>query len=193
MSADSEPVSDGRPQRLRPPELIDLDRIQLYRIRSADGPAMAAATRANVEHLAPRIRWGTIEGTTLEAQQLRCDQAERGWLDGSLYAWALREHPGGPIIGGCGLHNRVGPGALEIGYWLDEAHTGRGLITAAVERLTAIGLGLPGVNRIELHIDQANQPSSAVARRLGYRLEEVRDAEPWGAADSGRLQIWVRP
>lgn len=178
---------------VRPPELIDLGRVQLYRFRSADGPAMAAATRANVEHLRPRIRWGTIEGTSLAAQQARADQAEAGWADGSLFAWVLREQPGGPIIGGCGLHNRVGTGALEIGYWLDAGHTGHGLMTTCVDALTAIGLALAGVTRIELHIDQANLASSAVAKRLGYRLAESRDAEPWGAEDSGRLQIWVRP
>lgn len=178
---------------VRPPELIDLGQIQLYRVRSADGPAMAAATRANVEHLRPRIRWGTIEGTSMEVQQARADQAESGWLDGSLFAWALREQPGGPIIGGCGLHNRVGDGALEIGYWLDAGHTGRGLMTAAVAAITEVGLALPGVTRTELHIDAANAASSAVARRLGYRLTETRDAEPWGAEDSGRLQIWVLP
>lgn len=176
-----------------PPELIDLGRVRLHRVRSGDGPAMAAATRANVDHLGPRIRWGTIEGTSLEFQQDRCDQAERGWLDGSLFAWAIREEPGGPIIGGCGLHNRVGAGALEIGYWLDAGHTGRGLITDAVRELTAIALAMPGIARVELHIDEANPASSAVARRLGYRLDEVRDAEPWGAADSGRLQIWATP
>lgn len=190
MSAESH---DFGALSVRPPELIDLGGIQLYRFRSADGPAMAAATRANVDHLRPRIRWGTIEGTSVEFQQERADQAEAGWLDGSLFAWALREHPDGPIIGGCGLHNRVGSGALEIGYWLDAGHTGRGLMTAAVAAITEIGLTLPGVTRIELHIDEANAASSAVARRLGYRLAETRDAEPWGAEDSGRLQIWVRP
>lgn len=192
MSAEpggSEPV----PLIALPPELIDLGRVQLYRIRSTDGPAMAAATRANVEHLRPRIRWGTIEGTSLEFQQDRADQAENGWRHGSLYAWAIREEPGGPIIGACGLHNRVGAGALEIGYWLDAGHTGRGLITEAVAALTKIGLALPGVERIELHIDETNLPSSAVAKRLGYRLEDTHDAEPWGADDSGRLQVWVRP
>lgn len=190
MSADSSDASHGN---VLPPELIDLGRIQLYRLRASDGPAMTAATRANVEHLRPRIRWGTIEGTSLEFQQERCDQAEHGWLDGSLYAWAIREEPGGPIIGGCGLHNRVGAGALEIGYWLDAGHTGRGLITDAVRALTEVGLALPGVERLELHIDETNLPSSGVAKRVGYRLEETRDSEPWGAADSGRLQIWVRP
>lgn len=177
----------------RPPELIDLGVVQLYRVRSADGPAMAAATRANVTHLGRHIRWGTIEGTSLEFQQERCDQAESGWLDGSLFAWAMREQPGGPIIGGCGLHNRVGAGALEIGYWLDAGHTGRGLITSAVRALTEVGLALPGVERLELHIDETNLPSSGVAQRSGYRLTETRDAEPWGAEDSGCLQIWVRP
>ena len=177
----------------RPAELIDLGDVQLSRMRSGDGPAMAAATRANLAHLGPHIRWGTIEGTSLEHQQERCDQAEQGWRDGFLLVWAMREQLGGPIIGAFGLHARVGQGALEIGYWLDAAHGGRGLATAGARAPTEAALALPGIARGEVHTDEANVASAAIPRRLGYRLEETCDAEPWGVEDSGRLQIWVTP
>jgi len=37
----------------------------------------------------------------------------------------------GEIAGSIGLHGRIGPGALEIGYWVHRAWTRRGLATAA--------------------------------------------------------------
>lgn len=193
MSAESGASDDAAFGGVRPPELIDLGTVQLYRVRSQDGPAMASATRANQAHIGRHIRWGTIEGTSLEHQQERCDQAEQGWQDGSLLAWAMREQADGPIIGTFSLHARVGPGSLEIGYWLDAEHGGRGLATAGARALTEAALALPGIVRVEVHTDEANLASAAIPRRLGYRLAETRDAEPWGAEDSGRVQIWVTP
>lgn len=38
---------------------------------------------------------------------------------------------GDEVVGGCGLHRRVGPGGLEIGYWVHAAWTRRGIAAAA--------------------------------------------------------------
>ena len=48
----------------------------------------------------------------------------------------------GSVVGGCGLHRRIGPSALEIGYWVHVAHTRRGIATAAAGALTAVGFGM---------------------------------------------------
>lgn len=176
-----------------PPETIELGDAVLCRVRATDGPAFAAAVTANIEHLRPWIRWGNAEGASLAVQQERCEGAEREWDEGTAYIYSLRERPDGSVIGALGLHRRIGADAIELGYWLDAGHTGRGLVTAAARSLTAAALALPGVTRVEIHTDEANLASSAVARRLGYHLERVQDAEPWGEADTGRLEIWVTP
>jgi RimJ/RimL family protein N-acetyltransferase len=41
------------------------------------------------------------------------------------------------VIGSSGLMRRIGPGGLDIGYWLHPAWTGKGLATTAVAALTA--------------------------------------------------------
>ena len=87
--------------------------------------------------------------------------------------------------------DRIGPDGLEIGYWLDGAHTGRGLVTEAADLLTAAGLGLDGIERVEIHCDQANVRSAAVPARLGYRLDRIEPDEVRTPAESGHSMIWV--
>lgn len=45
---------------------------------------------------------------------------------------------------------RIGPGGLETGYWVHQAHTRRGLATAAAAALTDAALALPGIDRVEI-------------------------------------------
>ena len=79
----------------------------------------------------------------------------------------------GEQLGGCGLHDRIGPDGREIGYWLVADATGRGIVTAAARALTELALAMDGVTRVEIHCDEANVRSAAVARRLGYRLDRI--------------------
>ncbi len=107
------------------------------------------------------------------------------------YAITLADDDAHPYVGGCGLIDRVGPGGREIGYWLDAAHTGRGLVTEAAALLTAAALALDGVDRVEIHCDQANHRSAAVPARLGYRLDRIEADEVRTPAESGHSMIWV--
>ena len=75
---------------------------------------------------------------------------------------------GDQIVGGCGLHRRVGPGGLEIGYWVHAAWTRRGLATAAVRQLAAEAFADPAIAFVEIHHDPANVASGAVAAVAGF-------------------------
>lgn len=97
----------------------------------------------------------------------------------------------GTLLGAIGLHDRVGPRTLELGYWCHVSHTGRGVITRAADALTRIALTLPGIDRIEIHCDEANIRSAAVPRRLGYRLDRVEPREVRAPAETGRGMFWV--
>ena len=54
------------------------------------------------------------------------------------------------MVGVIGLHDHVGPGALEIGYCYHIEYAGRGIITRSAERLTNTALALLGVERVEI-------------------------------------------
>jgi ribosomal-protein-serine acetyltransferase len=61
--------------------------------------------------------------------------------------------------------------SAEIGYWLDQTHQGRGVMTAAVAALVDHAFGSLHLNRLEIRTDAENAPSRAVAERLGFRYE----------------------
>ena len=121
---------------------------------------------------------------------VHCREAEAHWEDGSAYSYVLRHAQSEQVIGGFNLW-RTGPGAVELGYWVHVDFTGRGFATACARALTQEGLALRDVARVEIHTDEANTTSSAIPRRLGYRLDRVDDLPPEAPAHSGRQQVWV--
>jgi RimJ/RimL family protein N-acetyltransferase len=161
----------------------------MTRVRAENAVEFEAAVEANAEHLRDWVPWADDP----EGRHLRGGGADADWFAGVSYLYALRLAADGPIVGGAGLYRRVGDGGIEIGYWLDRGHTGTGLATAAMGALTAVALALPDVSRVEIHTDEANLPSSAIPRRLGYRLVRVDRVEPRTAAETGRLQVWITP
>jgi ribosomal-protein-serine acetyltransferase len=69
--------------------------------------------------------------------------------------------------------------AAEIGYWLDEAHRGKGVMTAAVAALVELGFEDLRLNRLEIRTDVENRRSRALAERLGFRYEGVLRQAYW--------------
>jgi ribosomal-protein-serine acetyltransferase len=64
--------------------------------------------------------------------------------------------------------------ATEIGYWLGENATGRGLMTRTARAMLGFAFEELDVNRIVLQAEAGNQRSRAVAERLGFTLEGIR-------------------
>ena len=64
----------------------------------------------------------------------------------------------------------------EIGYWLREESQGRGIMTAAVERLCRFAFEEMGLNRVQIRCAVGNVPSRNIPRRLGFRLEGIERA-----------------
>ena len=94
------------------------------------------------------------------------------------------------VIGGTGLHPRIGPGALEIGYWVRADRVRRGVATATARLLTIAALGLDGIDRVEIHHDRANLASAAVPRRLGFTFIEERPDEVEAPGEEGIEWVW---
>ena len=70
--------------------------------------------------------------------------------------------------------NNIVRGALrsaQIGYWIDERHSGRGIVTTAVALTVDHCFGPVGLHRVEVDIRPENARSRRVAEKLGFREE----------------------
>ena len=79
----------------------------------------------------------------------------------------------GEAAGSIGLHLQSGVWrhSAEIGYWLGEAHWGRGITTDAVRVLTRYGLDELRLVRIFARVFEWNAASARVLEKAGYVLE----------------------
>ncbi|MHA7632872.1 GNAT family N-acetyltransferase [Corallococcus sp. M7] len=156
------------PTAFRPAYTVQTARAVLRCWSPADAPLALHAIESNLEHLRPWMEWAKRYpmNVTQQAGQLR---RMRGMFDlGQDFAYGVFSRDGSEVLGGTGLHPRVGEGALEIGYWISERHTGRGLATEIAGALTRVAFEVEGVRRVEIHCDPRNVRSAAVARRLGF-------------------------
>ncbi|HEU4676746.1 MAG TPA: GNAT family protein [Motilibacteraceae bacterium] len=66
--------------------------------------------------------------------------------------------------------------SAHIGYWVDQALAGRGIVPTAVALATDHCFRGVGLHRIEINIRPENGPSLRVVEKLGFRDEGVRRA-----------------
>jgi len=175
---------------LLPPSDLDADAVVLHRYVGAETERLLAAVRESIEHLRPWMPWAAEEPTYDALDEFVARSAAQ-WASGDAYNYWLSDGTSSDVIGSAGLHRRVGEHALEIGYWVHARWTNRGVASAAAAALTTAGLGLRGIERIEIHCDEANLASAAVPVRLGYRLERVVDEPPVAPGEIGRRMVWA--
>jgi ribosomal-protein-serine acetyltransferase len=87
----------------------------------------------------------------------------------------------GELAGLAGLRLDALRHTADVGYWLGEQHTGRGVVTRAVSALVDCAFGPLELHRFQLSAASGNARSRAVAVRLGMVHEgTLREAEPVG-------------
>ncbi len=186
MGVPSESSEPGPPAW---PPTIDIGpELELRRWSAADAPALSAAVTANVEHLRPWMPWIADEPASPEARLRVIAEWEAGWQAGTDRHFGIFDRA--EAVGSVALMARIGPGGLEIGYWLDRAHMGRGIATAAADTVTSLALAAPGIDRVEIHHDQANTASAGIPRRLGFALVGEVAVPAAAPGESGVDCIW---
>lgn len=150
----------------RLPSEIITPRLVLRLWRPDDTAALGAAIEASFEHLRPWLAWIRFEPLSDEDRVQIIDSGRADWQDGGDANYGVFH--GQTIVGGCGLHRRQGPGAMDLGYWIHVDHTGQGYAVEMARGLTAAAFDVPGIERVEIHHDKANVRSRAVPRSLGF-------------------------
>ncbi|MGH8632576.1 MAG: GNAT family N-acetyltransferase [Burkholderiales bacterium] len=171
------------------PHELRTQRLLLKRWRRPDAPLLKAAIDANLAHLQRWMPWARDEPSPLEVIEARIERFETEFDDGKEWLFAIRSRAG-DVLGGTGLHPRIGPGGVEIGYWLQESATGQGFATEAVEAMTRLALQQPEFERVEIRCDPRNAPSAAVPRRLGYRHTRTIENETAPTGELRDTMVW---
>lgn len=174
-----------------PPKRIEVEGLVLRGWTPDDLRARVEAMSASYEHLHAWMDW-MREPPTLEGQRAWDEFRGFGWPDETGFNYGIFDAADGSVLGAIGIHDRIGLGGVEIGYWCHVAHTGKGVITRAARALTQIVLELDGIERVEIHCDEANTRSAAVPRRLGYRLDRIEDDGVNAPLESGRGMVWIK-
>lgn len=160
-----------------PPERIDLGDLVLRRERVGDAAMIVPVLQADLDHLRPWMPWATEDNATVQAQRARLVEVEQRWDAAEDHGFLVLDAAESVVLGVFGLHRRVGPDAIELGYWLSVGAEGRGYATRAAGALTDVALRLDDIDRVEIHCDVANVRSQKVPGRLGYRLDRIEPDE----------------
>jgi RimJ/RimL family protein N-acetyltransferase len=177
-----------------PPERIETPRLVLRAWRREDAAALKRALEASVDHLRVWTPWVADDASATEEETAgRLGRFRESFFAGGDRLYGIFPPDEREVFGGVGLYARVGPNALELGYWLRADATGRGYATEAARALTRAAFAHFAAERVEIHCDPDNAASAAVARRLGYRhVATLRETErvDGRSAQSRDNMIW---
>ena len=100
---------------------------------------------------------------------------------GTGVRWAIRDEAGG-FVGTCGFHRLTYLQARrgEVGYDLDHARWGQGVMGRILPELLAFGFDALGLHRIEALVTPGNDRSCRLLERHGFEREgRLRDYGQW--------------
>jgi len=160
--------------QILPERIADPRGLLLRRWLPEEAETLSNVVAESADHLRPWMGWVAQEPLTIEQRRSMLVAFEHEWLGGGdvVLGAFLRER----AVGGGGLHRRIAPDGLELGYWIHPRFTRRGLATAVARLLTDAALSLPSITHVEIHHDKSNVASAGVPRKLGFRLiAEVPD------------------
>lgn len=142
-----------------------------------DAAAMHALLTTNRQHLDRWLRWSSSIQTLEDTENLIARFQEKLHNNDGLHCgiWQGNDLAGGVV---CWYINRANRNA-EVGYWLGQAYTGRGLATRATEAMLTHLFTEQNLHRAEMQCGVENTKSRAIPERLGFTLEGIRRESHW--------------
>ena len=132
--------------------------------------------KRNREHLREFMHWMTTDYSIESAREFINNANEAIAQCKALSLGIFRKDT---LIGGIGFvlfdwKSRK----TEIGYWIDKAEEGRGIITRSTVALIEYAFDKLKLNRVEIRCSAENRRSAAIPERLGFVREgRLRQAE----------------
>jgi len=137
-----------------------------------DAAALHAAVRASIASLSQWFPWAHA-GYSLADAESRTAQCAAARERGEEHAFGIFAGDG-ELLGCAGLNQiHARQRSANLGYWVGEAHRGKGVATRAATQAAAFGFGDLGLVRIEIVTLPDNAASQRVAEKLGAMREGV--------------------
>lgn len=185
----SEPIVSNPAYRIETKRLV----VRCY--NPSDATLLADSVRESVEHLKPWMPWAHNEPEPFEEKAKRVLYFRGSFDMQKDYVYGIFNREETRLLGGTGLHTRLGENQLEIGYWIHKDFVKQGLVTESTAALIKVAFEIVHVHRIEIHCDPRNLASAAVPRKLGFThegtlraktpfLDRWSDSMVWGLLDS---------
>lgn len=156
-------------------ENITTDRLMIRPARVSDAKRMHDAMKDSYKVLKKWMPWAQSLAS-LRDTIAYLEDGERLWssipkdavelplqivdLDDQLYLGATGIKP----------ENLTVP-CFEIGYWVNQKHTGKGLVSEAMNALTRYLFEVQHAKRVEINCEEANIKSTKVVERINFQFE----------------------
>lgn len=153
-------------------------RVVLSPVEPADGPELWEAVDSSREHLSPWLPWVPFNDS-LETSQRYAEACAEDWDHGRALRFTIRAAHDRELLGVVGLDNCVHLHRnCDLGYWLTERASGRGLMSEAAGRCLAFAFHTVGMRRVRCAAAVHNARSLRVIQGLGFVREGLaRSAE----------------
>jgi len=156
---------------LGPAYRIESERLVIRCYDPKDALYLQKSVQESVEHLRPWMPWVKNEPEELKVKIERLREFRADFDLSKNYVYGVFDPKEIELVGGTGLHPRVGSNAFEIGYWIHVNHVNKGYATEISAALTKVAFEVENVNRVEIHCDPDNTRSAAIPKKLRYVFE----------------------
>lgn len=172
------------------PPALDLPRLHgaplVLRAFTADDSALVV--EASTDPLIPSIT--TVPRAPADSAAVRAyihRQHERA-NSGQGYSFAIADAASDVSLGQIGLWP-LSDGRASVGYWVVASARRRGVARCALQIVSAWGLTLPGLHRLELYVEPRNEGSWRAAERSGYTREGL--LRSWQTVGDERRDMYM--
>jgi ribosomal-protein-serine acetyltransferase len=176
-----------------PPDRVITGRTIVRPWTVADAEHLHEAIVTSTEHLRPWMPWIAFEPKSPADRAALIEDWTGQWERAEDFTYGILGLDDATVLGGTGLHRRLGDGLLEIGYWVHVDHVGQGLATEVATALTTAAASVDGVERVVIRHDRANAASGAIPRKLGYAFVGETVVDITSPGESGIQLRWERP
>lgn len=159
-----------------PPRSRQQALISIRPIRDGDASLLFNAVRESIESLSYWFTWCTLEYSLADAEQ-----RVAGWMQlresGEAFVFGIFGESTCELLGCVGLndlkHEADGSGgSANLGYWIGDAHRGRGITTRAATMAAEFGFDELGLEQLEI----ATLPHNHASQRVAEKLDAMRDS-----------------